>query len=91
VNTSIFASAATRPDRFGGSYRRPQQEALKSVFAPGALDPVVVGRRVLRGIQDNEFYILTHTGEREIISARLDRIKAAFDRADEVMPTIDGS
>lgn len=91
VNTSIFDSAATRPDRFGGSYRRPQQEALKSAFAPGALDPVVVGRRVLRGIQDNEFYILTHTGEREIISARLDRIKAAFDRADEVMPSIDRS
>ena len=91
VNTSIFDSAATRPDRFGGSYRRPQQEALKSAFAPGALDPEVVGRRVLRGIQDNEFYILTHTGEREIISARLDRIKAAFDRADEVMPTIDRS
>jgi NAD(P)-dependent dehydrogenase (short-subunit alcohol dehydrogenase family) len=91
VNTAIFDSAATRPDRFGGSYRRPQQEALKSAFAPGALDPVVVGRRVLRGIEENEFYILTHTGERDVISGRLDRIKAAFDRADAVMPTIDRS
>ena len=91
VTTSIFDSAATRPDRFGGSYRRPQQEALKSAFAAEALSPDVVGRRVLQAITDNEFYILTHTGERGNITARLDRIKAAFDRADAVMPTIDRS
>jgi NAD(P)-dependent dehydrogenase (short-subunit alcohol dehydrogenase family) len=91
VMTSIFDSAATRPDRFGGSYSRPEQEALKSAFASGALPPDVVGRRVLQAIRDDEFLILTHTGEREIISRRLDRIKAAFDRADEVMPGIDRS
>ncbi|WP_428531160.1 SDR family NAD(P)-dependent oxidoreductase [Rhodopila sp.] len=91
VTTSIFDSATTRPDRFGGSYRRPQQEALKSAFAAEALSPNVVGRRVLQAIRDNEFYILTHTGERGNITARLDRIKAAFDRADAVMPTIDRS
>lgn len=90
VTTAIFDSAATRPDRFGGAYQRPEQEALKSAFATGALSPDVVGRRVLRAIQDNEFYVLTHTGEREAITARLDRIKAAFDRADAVMPTIPG-
>lgn len=91
VTTSIFDSATTRPDRFGGSYRRPEQEAMKSAFANGALSPEVVGRRVLQAIRDNEFYVLTHTGEREIISARLDRIKAAFDRADAVMPPIERS
>jgi NAD(P)-dependent dehydrogenase (short-subunit alcohol dehydrogenase family) len=91
VTTSIFDSAATRPDRFGGSYRRPEQEALKRAFASSALAPEVVGCRVLRGIQDNEFHILTHTGERDVVLARLDRIRAAFDRADEVMPAIDRS
>ncbi len=91
VNTSIFESAATRPDRFGGSYRRPQQEAMKSGLHTGALDPVVVGRRVLQAILDDEFYVLTHTAEREIITSRFERIAAAFDRADEVMPTIDRS
>ena len=88
VNTSIFDSAATRPDRFGGSYQRPGQEAMKSAFATGALNPETVGRRVLQAIQDNEFYILTHTHERETISKRAARLAAAFDRADEVMPTI---
>jgi NAD(P)-dependent dehydrogenase (short-subunit alcohol dehydrogenase family) len=88
VNTSIFDSAATRPDRFGGSYKRPEQEAMKSAFATGALNPETVGRRVLQAIQDNEFYILTHTNEREAITKRFDRIRAAFDRADTIMPTI---
>jgi NAD(P)-dependent dehydrogenase (short-subunit alcohol dehydrogenase family) len=88
VTTSIFDSAATRPDRFGGSYSRPEQEALKAAFAPSALSPETVGLRVLRAILDNEFYVLTHTHERTIITARLDRIKAAFDRADEVMPML---
>jgi hypothetical protein len=64
---------------------------LKSGLHVGALDPLVVGRRVLKAIQDDEFYVLTHTGERDIISARFDRIRAAFDRADQVMPTIDRS
>ena len=88
MDTSIFNSAATRPDRFGGSYRRPEQEAMKSAFAAGALAPETVGRRVLQAIQDNEFYILTHTAERKAITARFDRIDAAFDRADGVMPGI---
>jgi len=91
VNTAIFDSAATRPGRFGGSYQRPEQEALKSAFATGALDPDTIGRRVLQAIQDNEFYVLTHTNERAAITARFDRITAAFDRADQVMPTIDRS
>jgi NAD(P)-dependent dehydrogenase (short-subunit alcohol dehydrogenase family) len=91
VTTSIFDSAATRPDRFGGSYSRPEQEAMKSAFSASALAPDVVGRRVLQAIEDNEFYVLTHTSERETVAARFERILAAFDRADTVMPTIDRS
>ena len=39
VTTSIFDSAATRPDRFGGSYSRPEQEAMKSAFSAERLGP----------------------------------------------------
>jgi NAD(P)-dependent dehydrogenase (short-subunit alcohol dehydrogenase family) len=91
VRTSIFQSAATRPERFGGSYRRPEQEALQAGFFGSALDPLVIGRRVAQAIRDNEFYVLTHTAERDVITARFDRIRAAFDRADAVMPTLSGS
>ena len=88
VDTAIFDSAATRPDRFGGSYRRPEQEALKSAYASGMLAPETVGRRVLQAIRDDEFYILTHTTERDAIGQRFQRLSAAFDRADAIMPTI---
>ncbi len=92
VTTAIFQSAANRPDRFGGSYSRPQQEAIQtSAIAGSALPPETVGRRVLQAIQDNEFLIVTHTQERQAVTTRLDRIKAAFDHADQIMPKITGS
>jgi NAD(P)-dependent dehydrogenase (short-subunit alcohol dehydrogenase family) len=81
VDTSIFASAATRPDRFGGPYARPQQEAMRGAMGQ-ALPPERVGLRVLQAIRDREFYVLTHAGERAAIKARHDRIDAAFDRAE---------
>lgn len=85
VRTAIFDSAATRPDRFGGAYSRPEQEALRSAMIGGAgLEPEAVGQRVLQAIRDGEFYIFTHTGEREAVQARHDRIKAAFDAADRL-------
>jgi NAD(P)-dependent dehydrogenase (short-subunit alcohol dehydrogenase family) len=81
VDTHIFASAATRPERFGGPYARPQQEALRGGMGR-ALSPNTVGQRVLQAIQNNEFYVLTHAGERDAVKARHARIEAAFDRAD---------
>ncbi len=80
VETQIFASAATRPERFGGPYVRPQQEALRGAAGRG-LAPEVAGQRVLQAIQHNEFYVLTHAGERDAVKARHARIEAAFDRA----------
>ncbi len=80
VQTNIFGSAATRPDRFGGAYQRPSQEAMAGMLARG-LSPEVVGQRVLQGMQAGEFYILTHAAERDAIKARHARIEAAFDRA----------
>jgi NAD(P)-dependent dehydrogenase (short-subunit alcohol dehydrogenase family) len=82
VRTALFDSAATRPERFGGAYSRPEQEALRSAFTSGAWAPEAVGQRVLQAIRDEEFYIFTHTGERGAVQARHDRIRAAFDRAD---------
>jgi NAD(P)-dependent dehydrogenase (short-subunit alcohol dehydrogenase family) len=81
VRTSIFDSAAPRPNRFGGSYVRPDQEALRGGLSSSALSPEAVGHRVLRAIRDDEFYIFTHTGQRDAIPARHHRISAAFDRS----------
>ena len=82
VTTNIFGSAATRPERFGGAYHRPAQEAMGGMLGAG-LPPELVGQRVLQAMQAAEFYILTHTSERDAIKARHARIEAAFDRADD--------
>jgi hypothetical protein len=84
VRTSIFESATTQPEKFGGPYQRPDQEALRGAFSAASLDPEAVGRRVLRAIRNDEFYVFTHTGEREAVHARHERIGAGFDRAEEV-------
>lgn len=81
VQTQIFASAGTRPERFGGPYVRPQQEALRGAMGHG-LAPEAVGERVLHAIRNNEFYVLTHATERQAVKARHQRIEAAFDRAE---------
>jgi NAD(P)-dependent dehydrogenase (short-subunit alcohol dehydrogenase family) len=81
VETRIFASAATRPERFGGPYMRPQQDPMRGTMGH-ALPPEIVGQRVLNAIQQREFYVLTHAAERAAIKARHERIEAAFDRAE---------
>jgi NAD(P)-dependent dehydrogenase (short-subunit alcohol dehydrogenase family) len=81
VQTQIFASAGTRPERFGGPYVRPQQEALRGAMGHG-LAPEAVGERVRHAIRNNEFYVLTHATERQAVKARHQRIEAAFDRAE---------
>jgi NAD(P)-dependent dehydrogenase (short-subunit alcohol dehydrogenase family) len=81
VDTRLFASAATRPERFGGAYTRPQQEAMRGAMGRG-IAPEAVGQRVLQAIQQNEFYVLTHAGERDAVKERHERIEAAFDRAE---------
>ncbi len=82
VQTRIFQSASTRPDKFGGPYARPQQEALRGAMGH-SLAPDLVGQRVVQAIRDNEFYVLTHAGERDAVKARHARIEAAFDRAEK--------
>src|SRR6185437_14935602 len=49
VSTHIFESAATRPERFGGPYARPQQEAMRGAMGR-VLPPDLVGQRVLHAI-----------------------------------------
>ena len=77
VRTPFFASGtasgltgAPRPDPTGGFSSR--------------IEPEAVGARVVHAIRHEEFYIFTHTDEREVVQARHARIAAAFDRADSL-------
>lgn len=80
VRTRIAESSHTRPDRFGGPYERPQQAFMADAVSQGWTGRQV-GERVMHGIQENEFMILTHSAPRPWIEARHAMIQAAFDRA----------
>ncbi len=78
VNTEIYASSRHRPRRFGGAYESPADNPVRNQLADG-LSPDAVGRRVLRAIEDNEFYIFTHAEPRVWIEERHRRLMSAFD------------
>jgi len=82
VQTGIFQSTGTRPDRFGGAFERPEQARMRDMLE-GGLAPGQVGARVLRAIREDEFYVFTHAGEREVIRQRFARIDAAFDAVEQ--------
>ena len=89
VRTNLFESAKNRPQRMGGAFVREQQHFLKEATAEG-LTPIEAGERVLRGIEDGEFFILSHTEPRPRVEKRHARIMSAFDRAAEVTAARDG-
>lgn len=83
VRTAIYDSAKNRPARLGGPFRREQQHFLKDTIADG-LTPLAVGERVLQAIQDDEFFVFTHSEPRPLIEERHRRIMQAFDRIAEI-------
>jgi NAD(P)-dependent dehydrogenase (short-subunit alcohol dehydrogenase family) len=76
VNSSMWRTTERRPDRFGGpeSADRSAQEAMVL-----GMDPENVAESVVRGIENEQFYMLSHSHSVEIARGRWLGIKAAFD------------
>jgi NAD(P)-dependent dehydrogenase (short-subunit alcohol dehydrogenase family) len=81
VDTGIHLSARSRPARLGGAFERKADHFMGDLIKDG-LKPEQVGARVVKAIQENEFYILTHSSPREWVEKRFKRIMEAFDRAE---------
>jgi NAD(P)-dependent dehydrogenase (short-subunit alcohol dehydrogenase family) len=81
VDTGIHLSARARPDRLGGAFERAEDHFMGDLIKDG-LRPEQVGARVVKAIENNEFYILTHSSPREWVERRFDRIMKAFDHAE---------
>jgi NAD(P)-dependent dehydrogenase (short-subunit alcohol dehydrogenase family) len=64
VDTGIHLSARSRPDRLGGPFERKADHFMGDLLKDG-LRPEQVGGRVVKAIESNEFYILTHSSPRE--------------------------
>ena len=81
VDTGIHLSARSRPERLGGPFERKADHFMGDVLKDG-LRPEQVGGRVVKAIENDEFYILTHSSPREWVERRFNRIMAAFDQAE---------
>ena len=85
--TQLFASSDDlhQPGMATGYVRKPlpgQVPGQPAPMAPFALPPDEVGRRVLKGVQRNDLFIMTHPEFRNIIKARYEALMAAIPEED---------
>jgi NAD(P)-dependent dehydrogenase (short-subunit alcohol dehydrogenase family) len=78
VATTLYASAARRPERLGGPLERQGENSAENRLSSG-LAPDEVGKRVVDAIARGEFFIFTHEEPRQWIEARHRRLIAGFD------------
>lgn len=88
VDTNIYDSQRNRPkalqnpdsdpgqDFLGGSEQVEQVEQVRQ----SAMDPALVGEKVLEAVRNNEFYILTHPDFRPLVEGRMQNILEGFER-----------
>lgn len=82
VATNIAKAGKHRPADYGPSKRAPivdgQGRSVNDALSR-ALDPDIVGRLVLEGIQQNQFYIFTDPRMWRAVERRFGRIRQGFD------------
>lgn len=82
VNTNIHEVEQLRPEKFGDTNSRDAAVARASIMKekvlPAGMDPMEIGERVLRGIRNNDLYILTHPEYEQGIRDRFEAILASI-------------
>jgi short-subunit dehydrogenase len=79
VDTQITAnSERLRPATLGGTGKALAPAANQPPMAGGVIAVDEVARRVVRGIERGDLYILTHPEQREFLRRRAERIDAMF-------------
>jgi NAD(P)-dependent dehydrogenase (short-subunit alcohol dehydrogenase family) len=80
IRTNIHESGQNRPGRFKGSSGFAEAEAQLAKRQPSPLwmDPRAVGDRVVRAIQNDELYIITHGEWRDAFKERMNMILEAM-------------
>ncbi|MEX2524791.1 MAG: SDR family NAD(P)-dependent oxidoreductase [Gammaproteobacteria bacterium] len=80
VKSKIYESEKIRPEHLTRSDHEVDEEWLKrleQVHEMG-MDPIEVGEKTLRGIRNNDFYILSHPDHKDEVRELCDEIIAAF-------------
>jgi NAD(P)-dependent dehydrogenase (short-subunit alcohol dehydrogenase family) len=77
VNTDISNSGRNRPQHYGGPMD-VQEDFVLAKAAKHGTDPLEYGRWVLKAMERDELYVVTHPEDRAIVEARHARIMQAF-------------
>jgi NAD(P)-dependent dehydrogenase (short-subunit alcohol dehydrogenase family) len=80
VATNIGNSARNRPEQYGGVVKPNPRDRTAEMLAKG-LDPDIVGKLVLEAIQEDQFYIFTDPGLRNLMEKRSKDILEGYDWA----------
>ncbi len=79
VATNIIEAADSRPSDFGSSGDKPVIAGDVAELLEHGLDPDVVGKLVLEGIQEEQFYLFTDPRMFKAVERRFERIQRGFD------------
>lgn len=79
VATNIIEAADSRPADYGSSGDKPVIAGDVSILLEQGLDPDVVGKLVLEGIQEEQFYLFTDPRMIKSVERRFERIQRGFD------------
>lgn len=80
TNTNLGKASRNRPSDLGTA-----PDGLE-IIAPGmaeGMDPIEVGRHVLRGVRENALYVFTHPEFQPLIANRFEKVLAALERGKE--------
>lgn len=85
VDTNIYDSQRNRPKALQNPDTDPGQDFLGGSeqveqVRQSAMDPALVGEKVLEAVRNNEFYILTHPDFRPLVEERMQNIIEGFER-----------
>lgn len=73
IGVSVLCPGLVSTNLSAGSEREPMS---------GGIDPAIVGEMVVDGIRQNHMHIITHAEYRGMVEQRMQRVLAAFDRAE---------
>jgi len=80
VKTNLSHSGLKRPEKYGGALAANDGHELANAAASGT-DPLQFGRWVVKAIEQNLFYVITHPDDRELVEKRHQKIIEAFENS----------
>lgn len=84
VSTNIYAGRRNRQNAVYGEGDKDFGQTdidRQREWMAGGIDPLVVGRRVVEGVEDNDLYILSHVEYEQVVRERFDQITAGFEKS----------